>query len=101
MTVKERLHELVDRLPEAEALAAERYLEYLSNVGADPLASALAEAPLDDEPLTEEDLAEMQAARTELDRGEGRSWEEVRRRYADDATAFRTWTMLRAKASRV
>ena len=78
MTVKEHLHELVERLPESEALAAERYLEYLSNVGADPFAAALAAAPLDDEPLTEEDLADIEAARAELERGEGRPWEEIR-----------------------
>ena len=79
MNVKEHLHELVERLPESGALAAERYLEYLSNVGADPFAVALAAAPPDDEPLTEEDLAEIEAARAELDRGEGRTWEDVRK----------------------
>ncbi len=77
MTVKDRLHRLVDELSEAESVAAERYLEYLRNVGGDPLAAALAQAPTDDEPLTAEDLAELEAARAELGRGEGRGWEDV------------------------
>ena len=62
MTVKERLHHLVDELPESEAPTAARILEAL-RVAADPVRSALERAPLDDEPLTEEEtatLAEME-----------------------------------------
>ena len=33
MTLKEKLHRLVDELPEAECHAAERYLEYLRDQG--------------------------------------------------------------------
>lgn len=79
MTEKERLHSLVEELPEPEVHAALRFVEYLRREAADPVARALREAPYDDEPLTADDLAELDAA--ELDRQEGRvvSHDEARR----------------------
>lgn len=70
MTEKERLHSLVEELPEPEVHAALRFVEYLRQEASDPVARALREAPYDDEPLTGEDLAELDAA--ERDRQEGR-----------------------------
>jgi hypothetical protein len=70
MTEKERLHSLVEELPEPEVHAALRFVEYLRREAADAVARALREAPYDDEPLTADDLAELDAA--ELDRQEGR-----------------------------
>ncbi len=69
MTEKERLHSLVDDLPEPEVHAALRFVEYLRLEAADPVARALREAPYDDEPVTAEDLAELEAA--DRDRQEG------------------------------
>ena len=47
--VRELLHELIDRIPEAEIPAAQRYLEYLATSAA--FRAALC-APPDDEPVT-------------------------------------------------
>ena len=70
MKEKERLHSLVDDLPEPEVQAALRFVEYLRREASDPVTRALQEAPVDDEPVTAEDLAEPEAA--ERDRREGR-----------------------------
>lgn len=77
MTVNERLHRLVDALPEAEATAAARYLEYLAN-SAGPVALALALAPDDDEPVTDEDRAVL-AERETADRATYVPFDEVKR----------------------
>ncbi len=76
---KERLHKLVDSLPEAEVHAAERYLQYLNDIGADSLLRAIAEAPYDDEDETEEERAAVGRAREQRARGEVKSIEQVRR----------------------
>ena len=55
-TRRERLYRLVDRIPEREVHAAERYLEYLAEYG-DPFIRTLMNAPFDDEVLSEEDRA--------------------------------------------
>ena len=64
VTIKERLHKLVDELSEREADDA---LRYIANQREDPVIAAFRNAPDDDEPLTAEDetaLAEVQADRT-------------------------------------
>lgn len=63
MTVQEKLHHLIEELPEAELHAALRFLEYLrqTSTGADPVLQALLAAPPDDEPLSEEEIAESDA----------------------------------------
>ena len=80
MTIKEELHRLIDELPASEARTARRFLEYLRNVGSDPLLRALMEAPEDDEPETEEERAAVQEAREQLARGEAIADDEVWRR---------------------
>ena len=70
MTTKERLHQLVEGLPESEAHAALRYLESLRQEKADPVAAALESAPEDDEPLTEGETSDLEAAE--------RDWQEDR-----------------------
>ena len=70
MPTKEDLHRLVDRLPDSEVPAAERYLEFLAVAGHDPLLRALANAPLDDQPESDEERAAVGEARAELERGE-------------------------------
>lgn len=78
MTTKERLHQLVDQLPESEVATAARLLEAL-RATADPVARLLDSAPIDDEPLTDEDLAAIREGREAHRRGEGRPWSDVRR----------------------
>lgn len=79
---KERLHHLIDELPESELDAAERVLEYLRARGRDPLLRALVEAPEDEEPTTAEEDRESDQAWQEYLRGEARPWEEVREELA-------------------
>jgi len=62
MTEKQRLHTLVDDLPDSEIRTARRFLEYLRQEASDPVARALENAPYDDEPLSSEDLEEIEAA---------------------------------------
>lgn len=80
MTVKERLHALIDDLPESELAAAERYLTYLRLLAQEPVLRALLTAPVDDEPLTEDDRAALREARDEVAAGRVMSHEEARRR---------------------
>ena len=79
MTDKERLHSLVEDLPEPEVHAALRFVEYLRREASDPVARALQEAPFDDEPVTAEDLAELEAAERDLREGRVVSHDEARR----------------------
>jgi hypothetical protein len=84
MTVKERLHRLVDTLPEGELHTAERFLEYLRNTpgAVDPVLWAHLRAPLDDLPADADDLdGELTAARAEP----SVSHEEARRVLLGDA----------------
>lgn len=76
MIVKEELHRLVDALPEGEVAAARRYLEYLRDVGSDPVLRSFMAAPEDDEPLTKDDEAAIREAEEEVARGEAIPWEE-------------------------
>lgn len=76
---KERLHTLVEDLPESEVHAALRFIEYLRQEASDPVARALREAPFADEPLTAEDLAELEAAEHDRQKGRVVSHDEARR----------------------
>ena len=78
MTVKDKLHRLVDELPARELHGAKRYLEYLRNMG-DPVLRALMEAPEDDEPTNPEEDKGAEEAWQEYLRGEGISMEEAKR----------------------
>lgn len=70
MTPKEKLHQLIEHLPDDEVQTAERFLEYLCDLGQDPFLAALARAPFDEEPETEEERQAVQEARDALARGE-------------------------------
>lgn len=63
---RDALHDLVDRIPEEELVAAKRSLEYLV-VG--PAYRAALSAPPDDEPVTEADAAAIGRTRDELRAG--------------------------------
>jgi hypothetical protein len=73
---KERLHALVEDLPESAWPAAERILRDLT----DPLLRTLMQAPEDDEPETPEEAAAVQEAYDAIERGEVYSHAEARRR---------------------
>lgn len=82
MTVKERLHQLVDALPESETHAAARYLDYLREKAEEtPLMRTLRTAPDDEEPYTEEERAAVAEARAELEAGDGIPHSELKRRF--------------------
>jgi hypothetical protein len=68
------LHRLLDRIPPGEVATAKRFLESL----ADPVARALREAPLDDEPETPEEIAAVNAALA--DPAADLPFEQIRRR---------------------
>lgn len=74
MTVRERLHQIVDELPEPDA---ERALRALERWRDDPVGLALAAAPFDDEPETPEERAAVEQAREEVRRGDVVSAEEA------------------------
>lgn len=74
MTERDRLHALVDTLPEEELSTARHLLESRA------LAKALHDAPLDDEPLTAEDQAALEEAERDLAEGRVLSHAEARRR---------------------
>jgi hypothetical protein len=60
----ERIMQLFERLPEAARGELIDFAEFLARK-ADPVAWALDNAPLDDEPLTAEEIAEIEAAKAE------------------------------------
>lgn len=80
MTKRERLHALVDDIPDSEVHAALRYLEYLRSIEEDSFLKALREAPPDDEPVTEEDWAALEEAWEDVRQGRLTPHEEIRRR---------------------
>ena len=77
MTAKERLHQLVEELPEEDVPAAQRLLEDLC-ARRDPVLRALLTAP--EEPATPEELEAIQEAEARIAAGERLiPHEEVRR----------------------
>ena len=84
MRERERLHALIDTLPEDELQAALRFLEHLGTEDLMPLWS-LSDAPADDEPLTEDDEAALAEAEQDLTEGRIVTHAEARRRLLGDA----------------
>jgi hypothetical protein len=72
------LHTLVDRIPEQELPAAERFLQFLSVSAAHRAALA---APVDDEPVTEGDVAAIHRAAEDVKAGRVSTHEEVLREF--------------------
>jgi hypothetical protein len=79
MTTRDRLHDLIDQLPEAGLEGAHRYLEALREAGGDTLLASLLLAPEDDEPETPEEAAAVAEAREAIARGEVYTLDEVKR----------------------
>jgi hypothetical protein len=75
---REALHQLIDRIPEAEVSAARRFLEYLAAGAA--LRTALV-APCDDEPVTNGDAKAIARARADLEAGRVVPHEEILREF--------------------
>lgn len=79
VTIKERLHKLVDELSDGEADAA---LRYIAQRRADPVIAAFRDAPVDDEPVTSADEQALAEAHADRDAGVARiSFEEIKRRH--------------------
>ena len=79
MTVKERLHLVIDELSEAEAEAALRRIDALRN---DPLVRFLDAAPIDDEPISDAEASAI--AEADAERATGASsipFDEIKRKY--------------------
>ena len=76
---RQRLHQLIDKLPDEQILAAERYLDSLCR-DIHPVVRAMRSAPIDDEPLTDEDRAAIQEGRREIAAGHGIPNERIRRK---------------------
>lgn len=77
MSPRERLHVLVDELPESDVSTAERVLEALRAAPAPSY--SLADAPLDDEPDDDDRDGGLTEARGQADRGELIPHEEAKR----------------------
>jgi hypothetical protein len=75
---REALHELVDRIPESEIVAAQRVLERLASDAAFPAAMS---APPDDEPIAAGDAEAIARARGELHAGMVVSHDEILREF--------------------
>ena len=76
-TTKERLHRLIDALPDSNLAATEEALASLT----DPILRAFLDAPEDDEPLAPEDISAIEQGKAEIERGELVPWEEVKTRW--------------------
>jgi hypothetical protein len=82
MTVKERLHQLVDELSEAEADDALRYVaSRREGEESDSFARWLDSRPEDDEPLTTEEQEAIAEADEDIAAGRLIPFEEVKRKY--------------------
>ena len=82
MSVRDRLHGLVDRLPERELGTAERVLAGLSALSlADPVTAVLAAAPEDDEPVTDREAELIGEGARDLQSGRAWTAGEVRARF--------------------
>ena len=65
---RDRLHALVDALPEGELADVEQLLESFAT--ADPALRAALLAPLDDEPLSDAQIASIERSKCEIARGD-------------------------------
>ncbi len=76
--LRTRLYRLVDRLPEAEIHAAERFLEYLAAHG-DPLVRVAIAAQEEDEELSERGRRLLDEGREDFAAGRTHTLDEVKR----------------------
>ena len=76
---RKELVDIVNTLPDKEVPAARRYLQYLRELGNDPVWRSVQDADGDDEEETAEEAAAVTEARKELDEGKGLTTDELRR----------------------
>jgi hypothetical protein len=75
---REALHELIERIPDEEIVAAQRFLEDLARGAA---FHATLSAPLDDEPITDGDAESIARAHRDIQAGKVVSHEDVLREF--------------------
>ncbi|MGD0301309.1 MAG: hypothetical protein ABSE86_29885 [Bryobacteraceae bacterium] len=75
---REQLHTLIDRIPENEISAAQRFLEYLASTAA--FRAAILASP-DDEPVTQGDAEAIARARADIEAGRIVSHDEILREF--------------------
>ena len=80
-------HALIDRIPEGDVPAAERFLEFLTS---SPAYRAALCAPVGDEPVTEGDASAILNARAEIRAGKVIAHGEILREFGLPATNPRT-----------
>lgn len=81
MTIKERLHHIIEELPDGDLVTAERVLAALVDTAEQVHEWHMDEAPEDDEPETPEESAAIEAAKARMAAGDpGIPHEEIRRR---------------------
>ena len=80
MTTKERIHQLVEDLPESELETAKRVLEALSALPSNPVVEALANAPVDDEPVPDAEAQAIEEGERDIEAGQVVSVDQVRTR---------------------
>jgi predicted transcriptional regulator len=78
MTTREKVHKLVDELPESQL---EPVAEFIESQDEDPMITAFRDAPEDDEPWTDEDEAAAAEGRADIAAGRTVSHEEMLRKY--------------------
>lgn len=78
MTTKDRLHRVLDTLPDSDLPTVARVLDALAQT-ADPARWTLDTAPLDDEPYTDEERAAVAEGWEDVRAGRVRSSGEVKR----------------------
>jgi predicted transcriptional regulator len=78
MTTREKLHRLVDELPESEL---EGTLDLIASRSEDPVVAAFRDAPEDDEPLTADEERALADADADIAAGRTVPLEEIERRY--------------------
>ena len=77
---REELKSLIDGLSDYELHAVRQYIQPLQPSD-DPVASFLADVPVDDEPVTEDDLSAIEESDADIAAGRVVSMEQLRREY--------------------
>ena len=85
MQTRDRLHRLIDDLPEQDLPEVEQLLAHRQR-GEPSLRERLADAPIDDEPLTAEDEAALDEAYRDIEAGRVIPDDELWRRLGHAAT---------------
>ena len=81
MTTKERIHLLVDQLPDGELGTVERVLAGLAALAnTQSIVAVLAECPEDDEPVSAEEASAIQEAEQDVELGQTLSAADARSR---------------------